>query len=192
MLHDLPLGPHAEYLLRGWKTMRLAQYNGETAAVILADGERGDARGVTFRWPDTDAYRKLTRQHYGAVSVIELPPSERFRVVEGVFAPERTRDGLSWRWIGAKGVIELPQPRAIQARLTFRTPPEYPFDENRISVNGVTVTLMRNQTAQVLVPAIDRRITITPERTFVPASIRGANNRDRRTLSVMLTRVEVR
>ena len=61
----------------------------------------GCPAGVTFRWPDTDAYRKLTRQHYGAVSVIPLPPSQRFRVTEGVYAPERKRDGTSWRWLGA-------------------------------------------------------------------------------------------
>ena len=158
--------------------------------VILADGERGGARGVTFRWPDTDAYRKLTRQHYGAVSVIALPPAERFRVVEGVFAPERTRDGNSWRWIGARGVIELPQSRATQARLTFRTPPEYPFEQIRIDVNSVSVALKRNQTVEVVVPIAGGRIAITPERTFIPANVPGANNRDRRTLSVMLTRVE--
>jgi hypothetical protein len=187
VLYDLPLGPHAEYLLRGWKSMRLAHYAGDAPAVIFADGERDDARGVTFRWPDTDAYRKLTRQHYGAVSVIPLLASERFRVVEGVFPPERTRDGRSWRWIGARGVIELP--RAGRARLTFRTPPEYPFDENRIRVNDQVIAIKRNQTVQVTL-ANAKTITIKPERTFVPANIHGANNRDRRTLSVMLTRVE--
>lgn len=199
VLHDLPLMPHAEYLLRGWTAMRidagLAKYGGDPAIpmVILADGERGDAGGVTFRWPDTDAYRKLTRQHYGAVSVIPLPASERFRVIEGVFPPERTRDGRSWRWIGAKALLELPQPGATQARLTFCTPSEYPLDGNRVRVNGSLVTLRRGQTVSATVPIpAGRVITILPERTFVPAAIPGANNRDRRTLSVMLTRVEVR
>jgi hypothetical protein len=80
VLYDAPLWPHASVQLREYKTMRidagLAKYGGDPSAsmVILADGERGAAKGVTFRWPDTDAYRKLTREHYGAVSVIPLPP----------------------------------------------------------------------------------------------------------------------
>jgi hypothetical protein len=194
VLYDLPLAPHAQYLLRKRRSMRidagLAKYGGDPAVplVILADGERGDARGITFRWPDTDTYRKLTREHYGAVSVIPLPPSDRFRVVQGVFAPERTRDGLSWRWVGARGVIDIAA--AGHARLTFRAPPEYPLAENRIRVNGTVVTVRRNESVQMVVQTGDGTIAIEPERTFVPAQIRGANNRDRRTLSVMLTRVE--
>ena len=192
VLYDLPLAPHAKYLLRDRRSKRLAEYEGEVSAVILADGERGDARGVTFRWPDTDAYRKLTRQHYGAVSVIAVPPSERFRVIEGVFPPERTRDGRAWRWIGARGVIELPHLGATRVRLTFRTPPEYPFADNRLRVNDTLVALHRDRTVHVIVPLpADRIITMLPDRTFVPANVRGANNRDRRTLSVMLTRVEL-
>jgi hypothetical protein len=197
VLYDPPLWPHASVQLRDYKTMRidagLAQYGGDPSVpmVILADGERGDAKGVTFRWPDTDAYRKLTREHYGAVSIIPLPPAERYRVIEGVFAPERTRDGRSWRWIGPGATIEIPSLGATRARLVFRTPPEYPLDANRIRVNDSVVALKRNQTAEVIIPITDTRITITPERTFIPARIRGANNRDQRTLSVMLTRVEL-
>jgi len=196
VLYDAPLWPHASYLLRDWKTMRvdagLAQHGGDASMpmVILADGERGGARGITFRWPDTDAYRKLTREHYGAVSVIPLRPTERYRVINGVFAPERTRDGRAWRWIGDQAVIEVPRLGASRARLTFRTPPEYPLNGNRVRVDDAIVTLKRNDIAEVIVPITDHTITITPERTFVPAKIRGANNRDARTLSVMLTAVE--
>jgi len=194
VLFDMTLAPHASYLLREYKTMRidagLARYGGsETPMVIYADGERGSAPGVTFRWPDTDAYRKLTRQHYGAVSVIPLPLSQRYRVVEGVHAPERRRDGKAWRWLGARGVLELPHRRGSHVRVTLRTPPEYPLDANRVNVNGTIVDIKRDQTVGVVVPFAER-IVITAERTFVPARIRGANNRDARTLSVMLTSVE--
>ncbi len=194
VLFDMTLAPQASYLLRDYKTMRidagLAQYGGsDTPMVIYADGERGNAQGVTFRWPDTDAYRKLTRQHYGAVSVIPLPLSQRYRVVEGVYAPERRRDGRAWRWLGARGVVELPQRRGSHVRVTLRTPPEYPLDANRVSVNGKPVDIRRDQTVDVVVPFAER-IVIAAERTFVPARIPGANNRDARTLSVMLTSVE--
>ncbi|HEV7768130.1 MAG TPA: hypothetical protein VGQ76_24220 [Thermoanaerobaculia bacterium] len=197
VLYDPPLWPHASVQLDEYKTMRidagLAQYGGDPSVpmVIFADGERADAKGVTFRWADTDAYRKLTREHYGAVSVIPLPPAERYRVIEGVFAPERTRDGRAWRWLGSKAILEVPSLGATRARLVFRTPPEYPLDQNRIRVNDSVVAIKRNETVEVIIPITDTRITITPERTFVPAQIRGANNRDQRTLSVMLTRVEL-
>lgn len=194
VLTDGHLGPHASYLLREYESMRidagLAQYGGtDRPMLIYADGERGDAPGVTFRWPDTDAYRKLTRQHYGAVSVIPLPLTQRFRVIEGVHPPERRRDGTQWRWIAARGVLELAQQRGSHVRVTLRTPPEYPLDRNRVHVNGTSVEIERNQSVEVMVPFADR-ITIAAERTFVPARIPGANNRDQRTLSVMLTSVE--
>jgi len=195
ILYDNPLWPHSRYLLRGWRTMRidagLAQYGGDPSVpmVLWADGERGSAEGFTFDWPDTDAYGKLTRRHYGAVSVIPLPAAQRFRVVGGVFPPERRRDGTSWRWIGARGIIELPSQLGAQVRVVLRTPPEYPLDANRVRVNGTLVELRRGQSAAIVIPYAPR-IVFEPERTFVPAQIAGANNRDARTLSVMLTSVE--
>jgi hypothetical protein len=190
ILYDLALGPHVDNLLRGWKKTRV-DVDPSIPVVVLADGERGDAPGVTFRWPDTDAYRKLTRQHYGAVSVIPLRANERYRVVEGVFAPERLRDGTSWRWLGARAVIDLPPLGASSVRFVFRIPPEYPFEGNRVRVGNTIVNLRRDSTTEVVVPFAPR-ITIEPERSFVPARIPGANNRDLRTLSVMLTKVEQR
>jgi hypothetical protein len=200
ILFDLSLRPHAEYLLPGRKTMRIDEGSGQddgsdpnVPILLLADGDRDDA--ITFRWPDTDAYRKLTRNHYRAVSIMPLPPSRRLRVIEGVYPPERT-DGHAWRWISSRGVIELPQLGAKFVRLYLRTPPEYPFPEIRVRIQNdgydSVVAVLRDATAEVDVPLSPRstRITLTPERTFVPARMPGANNRDRRTLSVMLTRVE--
>lgn len=190
ILYDLSLGPHVDYLLRGRRKSR-ADVDPAVPAVVFADGERGDAPGVTFRWPDSDAYRKLTRQHYGAVSVILLPRAQRFRVIEGVYAPERLRDGMSWRWLGARAVIELPDLGMKTVRLVFRAPPDSPFENNRVRIGNATVNLGRDATAEVTVPYAPY-ITIEPERSFVPANIAGANNRDTRTLSVMLTKVEQR
>ncbi|HEX2059858.1 MAG TPA: hypothetical protein VHK90_03880 [Thermoanaerobaculia bacterium] len=196
VLYDLPLRPHAEYLLRGWRVMRLDAgllqfgHRLEVPLVLLADGERATSPGVTFRWPDTDAYRKLTRKHYGAVSVIPLKAEERFRAVAGVYPVERTREGLAWRWISRRGILEFPRLGSTHVRVVLRTPPEYPFDENRVDVGGTVVNIRRGETKEVIVPLADQRVTITPEKTFVPSKLPGANNRDPRTLSVMLTRVE--
>jgi len=202
VLYDLPLRPHADYLLRQWKSMRidagLAKFGGDpnVPMVILADGARGNSPGVTFSWPDTDAYRKLTRQHYGAVSVIPLPPSGRYHVIEGISSPERTRSGESWRWIGKRGVLELPDLGASQVRLRFHAPGDYPLGENRIRVHvsnrEFTTTIKKGANAELTIP-IPRgvvRITIEADQSFVPAQVEGALNRDQRTLSVMLTGVQ--
>jgi hypothetical protein len=204
ILFDPSLGPHASDQLRDYTRMGidagLAAYSDDPARplVLYTDGGLGESKGVSFRWPDADACRKLTRRHYGVVSVIPLPPAERFRVIEGVFAPERTRDGLSWRWIGGHGVIELPDLGAREVRLVFRTPPLYPFPGNRVRVDvqgaagPVFAVLPRTGNGEVRVPLPPgrARITLAPERTFVPALVAGSRNRDERTLSVMLTRVE--
>ncbi|MEO8383539.1 MAG: hypothetical protein ABI779_28030, partial [Acidobacteriota bacterium] len=198
LLYDPALGPHAQFLLREWKAMRvdagLAAYGNrpEVPLVLYADGE-GEH---TFRWPDTDAYRKLTRQHYVSVSVSELEPRERYRAVEGVYGPERTRDGQSWRWLGARAVLDLPDLGANRVRIVLRAPPEYPLPENRVRVeihgHSEFLTVQRDATSELTMtfPKGPARITLTPALTFVPANVPGARNRDRRTLSVMLTRVE--
>lgn len=185
IVFDAPLRPHAEYLLRGF-TISKPDVDPALPIVLYADGERGEARGVTFRWPDTDAWGKLTRQHYGAVSAIVVPPAERDRVIEGIHPPERLRDGTAWRWITARGVLELPNLGARRVRLRFRTPPEYPLERNSVTVNGTRVEIRRGTTAEVVIPFAPR-ITIVAERSFVPATISAARNRDHRTLSVMLT-----
>ena len=202
VLYDLPLRPHADFLLREWKSMRIAagllKYGGDPTVpmIIFADGERGNAQGVTYTWPDTDAYRKLTRQHYGAVSAIVFPPEARYKVIEGISPPERSRDGSAWRWVAKRGVIELPDLGASSVRLTFHAPGDYPLGENRIRVRvhgrEAMTTVQTKGDAQLVLP-IPRgrvRIEIEPEKSFVPAQLPGAINRDARTLSVMLTGVE--
>jgi hypothetical protein len=206
ILFDPSLGPHASNLLREYTRMPidagLAAFSNDPSRplVLFTDGGLGDAKGVAFQWPDADACRKLTRKHYSVVSVIPIPPAERFRVVEGVFAPERTRDGRSWRWLGMRGVMELPGLGAREVRLVFRTPPRYPFPGNRVRIDVAGVrapsfaVLPRTGDGEVTValPPGPCRLTMTPERTFVPALVPGSRNRDDRTLSVRLIRVEQR
>jgi hypothetical protein len=204
VLYDLPLRPHADYLLRGYRVMHidagLSKFGGDPSVpmMLLTDGERAGGPGMTFRWPDTDAYRKLTRQHYGAVSVVPLAPFQRYRVREGVFAQERTRAGESWRWIGARGVLELPDVDATSARLVFRATQDYPLPENRVRLLNAgreySAILRKNAQVSIDVPLQDgvNTITIQPERNFVPAQLPATTSRDTRTLSVMLTTVEQR
>jgi hypothetical protein len=202
ILYDLPLKPHAQYLLRGYTRLRvdegLLQYGHVTDRPLyeLTDSATEAPEGKVFRWNTPDAYTKLTRGHYGAASVVPLPVTQRFRVLGGISPPERTRTG-SWRWIGARGVISLPDLGARSVRLTLEVPNDYPLPSNRVridvtggaSVSGIVAP--RGKTViDVPLPPGRAELTITPEKTFVPAQVPGRLSRDRRTLSVMLTGLE--
>ncbi|HVE71583.1 MAG TPA: hypothetical protein VNI54_09470, partial [Thermoanaerobaculia bacterium] len=202
ILYDLPLKPHAQYLLRGYTRLRvdegLLQYGHRVDRPLyqLTDSATETPNGKVFRWKTPDAYTKLTRGHYGAASVVPLPVTERFLALSGISPPERTRTG-SWRWIGARGVIALPDLGARSVRLTLEVPNDYPLGTNRVRVdvtNGATVSgiVARGGKTVLDVPLPPGRaqLTITPDKTFVPAQVPGRLSRDRRTLSVMITGLE--
>jgi hypothetical protein len=76
-------------------------------------------------------------------------------------------------------------------------PNDYPLPSNRVridvtggaSVSGIVAP--RGKTViDVPLPPGSAELTITPEKTFVPAQVPGRLSRDRRTLSVMLTGLE--
>lgn len=202
ILYDLPLKPHSQYLLRGYTRLKvdegLLRFGHRTDVPLyeLTDSATQAPDGKVFRWNTPDAYTKLTRGHYGAASVVPLPVTQRFLALEGISPPERTRTG-SWRWIGARGVLSLPDLGARSVRLTFEVPLDYPLASNRatIAVDGgesVTAEVTKGKKTVVDVPLPPGRVTlrITPERTFVPANVPGRLSRDRRTLSIMLTGLE--
>ena len=202
ILYDLPLKPHAQYLLRGYTRLRvdegLLRYGHRVDRPLyeLTDSATEAPQGKVFRWKTPDAYTKLTRGHYGAASVVPLPVTQRFLAMSGISPPERTRTG-SWRWIGAKGVIALPNLGARSVRLTFEVPKDYPLPSNRIRIDvaggtavGAIVSPAGKTVLDVPLPPGRVQLTITPEQTFVPANVPGRLSRDRRTLSVMLTGLE--
>jgi hypothetical protein len=202
ILYDLPLKPHAQYLLRGYTRLRVDEgllrfgHRIDRPLYELTDSATEAPQGKVFRWNTPDAYTKLTRGHYGAASVVPLPVTQRFLALGGISPPERTHTG-SWRWIGAKGVIALPALGARSVRLTLEVPNDYPLPSNGVRVDvagGATVSgVVKPGVKTVLdVPLPPGRVqlTITPQHTFVPANVPGRLSRDRRTLSVMLTGVE--
>ena len=202
ILYDLPLMPHAQYLLRGYTRVRvdqgLARYGHRFDVPLyeLTDSATQAPQGRVFRWETPDAYTKLTRGHYGAVSVVPVPLAERFQATAGISPPERART-RSWRWVGTRGTIVLPNLGARAVRLTFEVPSDYPLAANavRVEVAGGTsatgtVRPGSRTTLEVPLPPGRAELTITPERTFIPATVPGRLSRDRRTLSVMLTAVE--
>ena len=202
ILYDLPLKPHAQNLLRDHTCMRvdegLLKFGDriERPIIELTDSASSEAGAKVFRWETPDAYSKLTRDHYGAVSVVPMPATQRFLAVQGVWPPER-KGSRSWRWVGARGTIALPDLGARAVRLTFAVPEDYPLASNRMTVaveGGATaeavVTRGRESTIELPLPPGATRLQIIAAQTFVPANVPGRLNRDRRTLSVMLTKLE--
>jgi len=202
ILYDLPLKPHAQNLLRDFTCMRVDEglmkfgHRVDVPIIELTDSATEGRGGKVFRWETPDAYSKLTRNHYGAVSVLPMPVTRRYQAVEGISPPER-KGTRSWRWIGARGTIALPDLHANAVRLTFAVPEDYPFAFNRVmvSVDGgasAAAVVTRDRTGVIELPLRrgDARLHITPAQTFVPANVPGRLNRDRRTLSVMLTDLE--
>jgi hypothetical protein len=197
-LYDLALRPHAEYLMR-FRTLPIddglrAYYNRpDVPLVVFADGGAPSAR-ATFEWRASDAYGKLTRNHYRRVALAPLPPDERFLPLDGVHAPERTIEGANeWRWLAKEASLRLPSQHGASATLEFRLSPDAPYDANpiRIFVNGneasSLVVTKKASSVNVALPPGPCDTTIRAELSFHPAAILG--NRDPREVAVQLLRV---
>lgn len=202
-LYELPLWPHAMYLLSDFSPRPVAQgmndyFNrADVPLFIYADGAARERGAVVFRWKKDDAYSKLTRDHYAFVSIIPLPIERRFKALEGVEAIERVYDGESWRWLRQQAQLELPPVGASSVRLVLGLPRESSIDANRvvISVDGVlrgTVAVRRDGRATVELPVSPRGsvIQLRAERAFTPAADVSANNRDPRALALQLYELE--
>jgi hypothetical protein len=201
VLYDLALRPHAEYLLRSFTVARIDEgllrfgHRTDLPLYELVDGDASHEGGVVFSWPASDAYAKLTRQHYRVTSVIAVPVPQRYLAVSGIWPPERARTE-SWRWVSDQALILLPDIGAKQVKLTFVLPPEHPFDANRITVQSdtatATVVAKRGVPLEVVmtIPPGRARLRITAARSIVPADLPGGVSRDDRKLAVMLTKVE--
>jgi hypothetical protein len=198
-LYELPLWPHAMYFLRQFEPHRVDDglekfYDRpEVPLFIYADGatSRSDAR--VFAWKPSDAYLKLTRNHYRATSIIPVPPARRFRSVRGVYAPEREQDGLEWRWLDPAAEIQLP--RGSERMLTVRLglPFAAPLERNRVSlsVDGTSAgsyEIVRGEprSISIPVPAGAPIIRIAADESFIPAEIPSLRSGDRRRLAVEL------
>ncbi len=199
VLYELPLWPHATYFLANRNPHRvddgLAKFwnRPDVPLFIYADGAtaRPDAR--VFRWKPSDAYIKLTRNHYRATSVIPLPPERRFRIVEGVFPPERDQDGREWRWLTPAATIQLPPGPARSLWLRIGLPHAAAIEANTITiaVNDVETAKARVERSRgtnitVDVPTGAPLIRLVAERSFVPAEVPSLRSGDRRRLAVEL------
>ncbi|MFZ2491267.1 MAG: hypothetical protein WA208_07265 [Thermoanaerobaculia bacterium] len=202
VLYDLPLRPHADYLLREFRSTRidegLRRFGSRTDLRLFEYVDSTSDEGRVFSWATTDAYGKLTRDHYAVVSVVEIPLNRRFLGTKGVYPPERSRsEAQSWRWLEPRASIALPPLGASTARVTLRLPKDYPLESNDVTLRNesgvaVSASIRRADRTTLTVPVSPggSRLEISTARSFVPASVPGTLSRDRRNLGVMLVEVE--
>lgn len=198
ILWDASLRPAAEYLLPRFKSAALERglrdyYARPDVPLVLFDDGGSDAPDAhVFSWRESDAYGKLTRNHYRVVTLDPVTPDERYLPLYGVYALERTPQGEEWRWLARDAAIRLPSRLASSAELRFRLSHDAPYETNavRVFVNGReagAVRVRKGETAPLIVPipaggTVDVRIV--SERSFRPDDI--LHNQDPRSLATQL------
>lgn len=198
-LYELPLWPHATYFLKDRNPHRvddgLARFwdRPDVPLFIYADGGTTRRDAHFFLWKPSDAYLKLTRNHYRVTSIIPMPPERRFRIVDGVFAPERDQDGREWRWLSTDAVVQLPHGPARSLFLRLGLPKAAAIEANTITVfvNDVRATEARVERGRgtnvtVPVPAGAPLIRLRAATSFIPAEVPSMRSGDRRRLAVEL------
>jgi len=199
--YDLSMRPYAEELLRdhATKNVEFAIRNyvdaPQTPLVLLGDGGTHDPDSTLFSWPESDAYGKLTRNHYRVVTVDPITPAERYFPVSGVFALERNAQGEEWRWLAQNAVLRLPRVHGSNVILTMQLSHDTPYetDDIRVLVNGRETThasIGRNpSTIEVAVPQNESvELQLVAQQSFQPANV--LHNQDSRVLAVQLVRLE--
>jgi hypothetical protein len=177
------MAPYAAYLLKGFDLQPVeegfhhAAHRPNAQAWLFAEGESRWPGAVTFRWPESDAYHKLTRDHYRVVSLSPIPLDHRFQSVRGVYAWEPSLLDPRWRWLDADAILRIfPRrtTRAVVVRLGLDLSAPFPSNTVTVSINGdpgKTVEIARGTGQEVELPLPTNRlieIEIRSARSFVP------------------------
>jgi hypothetical protein len=206
VVYEPSLQPHVQQLFAGLRTQPIEPGFGRltdetrTPVFVLADGGSTTRGAVTFSWRDSDAYGKVTRNHYRVVSLEPVPPASRFRAVSGVYLPSRTVAGQSYRWLAPLAEVALPEARAASARLRLGLPADYPWPSLGVEVctmpcaTRVSVTVGRGASTDVVLGLANgaASVRIRSARAFVPADHAELRQYDRRSLGVMLISLSLR
>lgn len=198
-LYELPLWPHATYFLKDRNPHRvddgLAKFwnRPDVPLFIYADGATPRQDAKIFQWQPSDAYLKLTRNHYRSTSIIPMPPERRYRIAEGVYAPERDQDGREWRWLAPVATVQLPNGPARSLALRIGLPAAAAIEANTVAVfvDDVEKTKARVErgvgtNVTVDVPAGAPMVKLTAATSFIPAEVPAMRSGDRRRLAVEL------
>jgi hypothetical protein len=198
VIYELSLWPHATYFLRDFQPRRfddaMSRFydRADVPMFIYADGAAQSRDAASFRWQPSDAYSKLTRNHYRVASIIPVAPETRFRAIRGIYPPEREPEGLAWRWLGPVAELQLPPGPPRQLRLRLGLPATSPIEANEVEIGGQQFVVIRGKESLALVdvPAGMASIVIRASRSFVPSEVAGSLSRDPRRLSVKLYGLE--
>jgi hypothetical protein len=204
VLYDLSLRFQTEYLMPRFRSAAVDKALGTyydqplTPLVLFADGGAQSPEATVFSWPESDAYGKLTRNHYRLVTLEPIRAAQRFLPVQGVYALERTIDGAEWRWLGKDATIRLPRLHRGTAVLSFRLSHDAPYatDDLTVFINGAQVaqvTAARDTTTNAMVPlppTPDVVVRMVSASSFTPATV--LHNQDQRELAVQLVGVDER
>lgn len=197
ILSDPDMAAHARYLLREYDVAPVdggldrAAARPDVPLYLLSEGDSALQGAVTFRWPDSDAYHRLTRNHYRVVSLTPLHPGF-VQAVRGVHPWEPSALDPRWRWLERAATLRVFPRGAAAIVITIGLPAIAGLDDNQVTVlaGGATVadfTVSRGESHRVEIP-VERPgplfVGIRATRSFVPASA------DRRELAVQLLAVE--
>jgi hypothetical protein len=196
LLPDPALRPHADLLMKQFRRFPLheglAKFWNQPKVPLYAFGH-GPTEidgAVTFSWPYSDAYARLTRNHYRVVSLAPIVPGRRYREVDGLYPWERVAHRREWRWLAPEANLEIPPGIGpLELELELSLDPPYPSTEVTLLVDGsavATASVERGEvaTACVPMPAQGGLLTVRSSSFFVPAEHGGG--RDRRRLAVQL------
>ena len=189
--------PRSERVLVDEGLERFAGKRGKPV-YLLGDGESGWPGAQTFRWPESDAYGKLSRGGlYRVVSLSPIPPGRRYRVERSVHGYEPTAREAQWRWLGPDAAVRVFPAGAPRAALTLALPGQAPWPSNRVTVEvgGVPAADLevprggRRRVELPLPPENEVEITFRSAASFVPAET--GSGPDTRRLAVQLLDLEV-
>jgi hypothetical protein len=205
ILYEMSLKPHAETLMSKFRIEPVREGYGDlderrdVPVYLLAEGGGRSAPTVTFSWPASDAYGKLTRNHYRVVALVEVPPERRYRATRGVRMPDREPGRDAWRWLEQVAEISLPDLDAAAGAVELTLPADSPADSNAVKafVNGqlaAEATIRRGVPTVLVLPLADGRSTvrIESERQIEPGRVRAGATYVPRAAAVMLLDVEQR
>ena len=202
VLWEGDLVPHSAWLFRGFETLpvdvgmeRFARAS-SAPVWLLAEGEIPWPGARVFRWPDSDAYGKLTRNKYRVVSLAPLPRSRRYQPLRGLEPYEQTVRETHWRWMDDDAALRVFPRGARGLAVTLGLPPEAPVPASSVAVlvagrPAARVEVSRGEKRRAIVPlpaapAVD--VVFRTGGTFVPAL--AGTGTDTRRLAVQLIDVE--
>jgi hypothetical protein len=170
VLHDERLAVHAAAMLAEFDPLPvdlgLRRYfaDGAVDLWLFTDGVSRHPRASRFAWTPTDAHRRLLAGAPRAVSLRPLDREERYFPGSGVFSEERNEAGLTWRWLGKRASLVVPQTGKGSVTLVLRLPDDAPFASNEVEIaaggRAQPVTVARGGTALATVAVDGGRTTI--------------------------------